>query len=187
MCISLQGAFLIAAEHLRDQNFHKTVILLLEHNEDGAMGLVVNRPSSIAVDAALSSHARISLDAPVFIGGPIENSTLFILHNFVKPGLQDREIARGLFVTGSAESLQTAVDAESEPNSSGSFRVYCGYAGWGARQLEAEISRGDWHSVAADSETVLEIDPYGIWDVCTRRFHRAHRLIPHNVRNPEWN
>ena len=185
--MTLQGDFLIAADHLRDQNFYRTVVLLLEHNEEGAMGLIINRPSSIAVDAALSGHAEVSLDAPVFIGGPVENSALFILHNFVKAGLQDREIAPGLFIAGQQESLQCVVDSESEQQGSGVFRVYCGYAGWGAGQLESEIERGDWYSVPADSATVLEEDPYGIWEVCTRRFRRAHRLLPHNVRNPDWN
>ena len=187
MCGSLEGEILIAAEHLRDQNFYRTVVLVLEDNVEGAMGLVVNRPSSITVDAALSSHSKTSVDAPVFMGGPVENSALFILHNFVQPGLQDREIAPGLFVVSRDESLQVVVDADSNVKATGIFRVYCGYAGWGAQQLELEIDRGDWHKVAADCETVLEVDPYGMWEVCTRRFRRAHRILPHNVRNPEWN
>lgn len=182
-----QGEFLIAADSLRDQNFYRTVILILEHNHDGAMGLVVNRPSSIAVDAALGGKSTLSLDAPVFIGGPVETSALFVLHNHLRPGLQDREVVPGLFLSGSDDSLQSVVDADNGSDEHGQFRVYCGYAGWGPEQLEAEISRGDWLSVPADGATVLEEDPYGIWDVCTRRFRRAHRILPHNVRNPEWN
>jgi putative transcriptional regulator len=187
MTASLHGEFLIASERLRDQNFYRTVVLLLEHNDEGAMGLVINRPSSIAVDAALGGGSSMSLDAPVYIGGPVETSALFILHNHLNAGLKDREIVPGLFLASSDDSLQAVVNTESNSESNGIFRVYCGYAGWGAAQLENEISRGDWISVPADSGTVLEEDPYGIWEVCTRRFRRAHRILPHNVRNPEWN
>ena len=187
MTASLHGEFLIASEALRDQNFYRTVILVIEHNDEGAMGLVINRPSSIAVDAALGSQAATSLDAPVYIGGPVETSALFVLHNHLNAGLQDREVVPGLFLAGSDDSLQSVVNSSPNSESSGIFRVYCGYAGWGPEQLETEISRGDWLSVAADSGTVLEEDPYGIWEVCTRRFRRVHRILPHNVRNPDWN
>lgn len=187
----LHGEFLIAADQLRDQNFYRTVVLILEHNQEGAMGLVVNRPSSIAVGAALGGdsdgHTGFALDAPVFIGGPVETSALFVLHNHLRPGLQDREVVPGLFLAGSDDSLQAVVNPDQEADPHGNFRVYCGYAGWGAQQLESEVARGDWLSVPADSGTVLEEDPYGIWEVCIRRFRRAHRLLPHNVRNPEWN
>ncbi|MCH2201859.1 MAG: YqgE/AlgH family protein [Fuerstiella sp.] len=183
----LYGEFLIAADHLRDQNFYRTVVLILEHNAEGAMGLVVNRPSSIAVGAALGSKSSLSLDAPVFIGGPMETSALFVLHNYLRPGLQNREVVPGLFLADSDDSLQAVVSPDEDSDQHGHFRVYCGYAGWGHQQLETEISRGDWLSVPADSGTVLEEDPYGIWEVCTRRFRRAHRILPHNVRNPEWN
>ena len=183
----LYGEFLIAADNLRDQNFYRTVVLILEHNHVGAMGLVMNRPSSIAVNTALGDESPLSLNAPVFIGGPVETSALFVLHNHLRPGLQDREVVPGLFLTGSDDSLQAVVELDADSDQHGHFRVYCGYAGWGSEQLETEMSRGDWLSVPADSATVLEEDPYGIWEVCTRRFHRAHRILPHNVRNPEWN
>ncbi len=190
MSTSLQGEFLIAADRLRDQNFYRSVVLVLEHSHDGAMGLVVNRPSSIAVDDALGNTSDDSsrcFDAPVYIGGPVETSALFVLHNYAHIGLRDREVVPGLFLAGDDESLQEVIRQSSSDSSTGIFRVYCGYAGWGPGQLECELSRGDWLHVPADCSTVLEEDPYGIWDICTRRFHRAHRILPHNVRNPEWN
>lgn len=183
----LHGDFLIAADQLRDQNFYRAVVLILEHNDEGAMGLVVNRPSSLAVDTTFGGKSLLSLDTPIFIGGPVENSALFVLHNFLRPGLQDREVVPGLFLAGSNDSLEAVVNSEGDADQRGRFRVFCGYAGWGSAQLDAEIARGDWLSVPADSGTILEEDPYQIWEVCTRRFRRAHRILPHNVRNPEWN
>ncbi|MCH2212497.1 MAG: YqgE/AlgH family protein [Fuerstiella sp.] len=183
----LYGEFLIAADHLRDQNFYRTVILILEHNAEGAMGLVINRPSSIAVDAALGSSASLSLDAPVYIGGPVETSALFVLHNHLRPGLRDREVIPGLFLADSDDSLEAVLSPKTDSDPQVFFRVYCGYAGWQHQQLEDEISRGDWFSVPADCSTVLEEDPYGIWEACTNRFRRSHRILPHDVRHPEWN
>ncbi|MEZ6060879.1 MAG: YqgE/AlgH family protein [Planctomycetaceae bacterium] len=184
----LHGQFLIAANHLRDPNFYRTVVLMLEHNAEGAMGLVVNRPSSIAVDAALSGQIQgTKCQSPIFVGGPVENSALFILHNSVAIGAKDQEVAPGVFLSGSHESFETVVRESDSGKSAAVFRVYCGYAGWGAGQLESEIERGDWRNLPATDAIVLEEDPYGIWEVCTRKLQRANRLLPHNVRNPEWN
>jgi putative transcriptional regulator len=183
-----RGQFLVAANHLRDPNFYRSVVLILEHNSEGAMGLVVNRPSSVSVEKALSEHLDTgACETPVYVGGPVEGSALFIMHNCLSLGQHDQEIVTGLFLAGSHESFESVVRDGMQPENGVHFRVFCGYAGWGAGQLESEIGRGDWHLLPADGETVLEQDPYGAWDVCVRRLHRANRLLPHNVRNPEWN
>lgn len=183
----LQGQFLVAASHLRDPNFYRTVVLMLDHNEEGAMGLIINRPSSICVDTALSGHTQDIGSSPVFVGGPVETSSLFILHNCIELGVSDREVAEGVFVTGSEDSFANVVSANSANETTCVYRVYCGYAGWAAGQLESELERGDWHMLKSDGGVILEEDPYGIWELCTRRIKRAHRLLPHDVRNPEWN
>ncbi len=184
----LQSQFLVAANHLRDPNFYKSVVLVLEHNSQGAMGLVINRPSAVTVETVLSEHLETGrCETPVYIGGPVETSALFILHNCLTLGQHDQEVAPGLFLAGSHESFETVVRDGIKPEKGVKFRVFCGYAGWGAKQLEAEISRGDWRALPGDGQIVLEQDPYGTWDYCTRRLYRASRVIPHNVRNPEWN
>lgn len=188
MAVSLQGQFLVAANHLRDPNFYRSVVLMLEHGEKGAMGLVINRPSSVSVERALSEHLDTgSCETPVFVGGPVENSALFILHNCFSLGQLDQEIAPGLYLAGSHESFETVVRDGLKPDNSVLFRVFCGYAGWGEQQLEDEIDRGDWFVLPGDSQIVLEHDPYGAWEVCTRKLQRASRILPHNVKNPEWN
>jgi len=187
----LKGQFLVAAAHLRDPNFYRSVVLLLEHNDQGAMGLVINRPSEISVETALSTDLALAgTDAVVYSGGPVETSALMILHNSQVLGKIDEQIVSGVYLAGSQTSFDSLVQPPAEPSVDQPgirFRVYCGYAGWGAQQLESEISRGDWHVVQSDSEMVLDNDPYGVWDICVRRMHRANRILPHNVRNPEWN
>ena len=188
MAASFQGSFLVAANHLRDPNFYRSVVLILEHKAEGAMGLIVNRPSPMTIAGALSQHWPVACgEAPVFVGGPVEPTSLYILHNCVKLGQSDQEIAPGIFLTGSEESFDQVVRSEPQSEPAVKFRLLSGYAGWGGGQLESELGRGDWHTVPADGQLILEEDPYGLWEICTHRIQRANRMLPHDVRNPDWN
>ncbi|MCA9058645.1 MAG: YqgE/AlgH family protein [Planctomycetaceae bacterium] len=182
------GQLLIAADHLRDPNFYRSVVLMLEHTEEGAMGLVVNKPSGITVETALNEQMTdVKCETPVFLGGPVERSALFVLHNSPILGKQDEQILPGLYLAGSHDSFEEVVRAGTQSSGPANFRVFCGYAGWGGGQLEGELARGDWHLQPGDAPLVLEEDPYGTWEICLRRLHRANRILPHNVRNPDWN
>ena len=188
MAGSLQGSFLIAANHLRDPNFYRSVVMMLEHNDQGAMGLVINRPSAMTIGKALSQQGQTSVNKdPVFVGGPVEPTSLFILHNCLSLGKRDQEVAPGLFLAGSENSFEEVVRSGKSPEAGVRFRLISGYAGWGGEQLEGELERGDWYCIPADSTLVLEEDVYGLWEVRMRRLHRANRLLPHNIRNPDWN
>ncbi|MFN9717095.1 MAG: YqgE/AlgH family protein [Planctomycetota bacterium] len=188
MSTFFQGNFLVASKQLKDRNFYRSVVLMLDHNPQGAMGLIINRPAAMKVGEALSSHGQVMHpDAPVFAGGPVEPNSLFILHNSPILGKTDSEIAPGIFLTSSEASFDAVVRGTPGHDHAIRFRLISGYAGWGADQLEGEIARGDWQVIPGDGPLVLEEDPYGIWEVCTRRINRINRLLPHDVRNPEWN
>ena len=188
MAESLRGQFLVAGKHLLDQNFFKTVVLVVEHNSEGAMGLVVNRPSSVSVASALSEHFNLpETDEPVHVGGPVEPAALFILHNAAEYEDCDRPVLPGLYVGSSADVFESVVRAFADGQPGMRFRVFSGCAGWAAGQLEGEISRGDWHVHNASSELTLAEDPYAVWDTCMQRIYEANRILPHTVQNPEWN
>lgn len=188
MADSLRGHFLIAGPRLRDPNFFKTAVLIIEHNEEGAMGLVVNRPSSVSVANALAGHFNLpQTDDFVFVGGPVEPNALFILHNAAEFSAGEMPIAPGVFVgTDSdvfAEVIERGLSEEGDPP----FRVFCGCAGWGPGQLEGELGRGDWFTLPADVELMFGRDPYSVWDELLERVHATHRILPHECSNPEWN
>lgn len=188
MELKLQGQFLVAATHMRDPNFYRSVVLMLEHSEDSAMGLVINRPSSISIDSALSKlKPSAKFSDPLFSGGPVETAAMFILHNCPELGEIDQEITRGVFVTGSHDSFESLTEKGVSCNHECGFRVFCGYAGWGAQQLEGEIARGDWRILPADSDIVFQKDPYDIWEQCNQLILEANRILPHDVKNAEWN
>ncbi len=188
MSHSLRGHFLIAHKHLKDTNFYKTVVLIVEHGDDGAMGVVVNRPSSIKVAHALSEHFDFPDDENVvYLGGPVEPGALFILHNAPELNGQEKPVVPGLYVAGSSEVFQSVIRAAAEGHVGLNFRVFCGCAGWSAGQLEGELARGDWYSHPADSGSLFQVDPYELWDLQVANVNQANRILPGNSSNPEWN
>lgn len=185
---SLRGRFIIAAKHLNDPNFVRSVVLMIEHNAEGAMGVIINRPSTVSVANALSEHFDMPCcEEPVYIGGPVEPSALFVLHNRGDLDPDEAEILRGLYVGSSADAFETVVKTVAEECPDTQFRVYCGCAGWGPEQLESEIARGDWFTVPADACTLFADDPYAIWDELRQRVHRAPALVPDIPGHPDWN
>ena len=185
---SLRGHFLIAGKRLRDPNFVRTVVLMVEHGSEGAMGLVVNRPSSVTVAHALSEHFQLpETDDLVYVGGPVEPSALFILHN--APELDDSEtpVLPGLYVGSSAQVFESVVRSSADGNPHVKFRIFSGCAGWSPGQLEGELSRGDWYHQPANAECLFHDDPYQVWELMLQKLYEAHRILPEHPANPEWN
>jgi putative transcriptional regulator len=183
----LRGHFLIAGCRLKDPNFFKTAVLLVEHNDDGAMGLVVNRPSSVTVSNALAGHFDLPETGElVYVGGPVEPAALFVLHS--SPALDggERPVVEGLYVGTNTEIFERVVQSSGDDEHL-QFRVFSGCAGWAPGQLEGELARGDWFTHPACAEAVFEEDPYSLWDVLLGRVYQSHRLLPHRCEHPEWN
>ena len=181
--LSLRGRLLLAGSQLRDPNFFKSVVLMVEHGTDGAMGLVVNRPTTKTVAEALAGHFEIEdRGEMVFQGGPVEPNALFIVHTAVDLDPLERPILPGLTVGGSAEVFEKVVRASGEIR----YRVFLGCAGWGSGQLEGELARGDWLTAEANLDQIFGSDPYALWESLTQKTFESHRIVPHTP-HPEWN
>lgn len=188
MTESLRGNFLIAARSLKDPNFFQAVVLLVEHGDDGAMGLVVNRPSGVTVSRALEEHFVLPEDGQsVYIGGPVEPSGLFILHN--GDGLETDEppVMPGLYIGSNAEVFEEIVMRAAAGDEDLQFRVYSGCAGWGPDQLEGELSRQDWLILPGRCEYVFDVDSYEVWDVARHAHRLQNPLVNRCEGNPELN
>ena len=182
---SLRGHFLVAGPRLRDRNFFKTVVLILEHTPAGAMGLIVNRPSSLSVTNALAGQTdHCTTDDNVFLGGPVEPDHLFLLHNNFTWQDASVEVSPAVYVTTDPQAFDAIVCSgkESEPR-----RVLSGYAGWAAGQLDDELQTGDWLVTDCSVPDVFSADPYVLWDQLRERINESHRLLPSNSPHPEWN
>jgi len=181
---SLQGQLLIASPELSDPNFFRTVVLIIKHDEEGAFGLVVNRPTSTSLKEVWSqvSQAPCERDAFLFLGGPVQGP-LMAMHTNSLVGAA--EVLPGVFFSPDPQELDQLV-AESE----GLARFYVGYAGWGAGQLEKELRESAWVTMPAEPEHVVQAGK-DLWEQLTRRHFdsslRAKLRIKHVPTSPEWN
>lgn len=185
---SLRGHFLIASKSLLDPNFFQSVVLLIEHNDEGAMGLVINRPSEITISRALSGHFDYPDDDQlIFSGGPVEQNSLFILHD--DPGMDQMEnpLSNGVHVGTSEDAFEEVVRRATDGDDSFKFRIVSGYAGWSQGQLEGELGRNDWKIIPAVPNLVFHSEPYEVWKLAIQEHHRLNPLIPGAPGDPRWN
>lgn len=188
MADKLQGQFLVAARHLRDPNFYKSVVLMVEHNDTGAMGVIVNRPSGVTLSNALKKHFELPENGElVYVGGPVEQNALFILHNVEDLAESENGIATGLFAGSSPEIFEKIMERAIEGDSDLRFRVYFGCAGWAPGQLEGELSRTDWLVCPADPDDVFSEDPYSLWERLFARHRELNPLVPKAHGDPNRN
>lgn len=188
MSQSLRGQCLVAAKSLRDPNFFKTVVLIVEHGDHGAMGLVVNRPSSILVCHALSKHFDLpNCGALVYVGGPVEPAALLILHNAEDLSDGERPVAAGVYIGSSADAFEEVVRRIGNGDEALQYRIFSGCAGWAPGQLEGEISSGDWMVVSPLPDLAFCDDPYELYPRMLQRVFEEHRLLPHTATDPQWN
>lgn len=141
----MPGRLLVATTLLLDSNFHRTVILLLEHNEEGSIGVVINRPTEVPVDQALPGWEEAAVEPQVlFSGGPVEPTGV-------------------LGVGRDAEGDLGAAELELGPLAVGPVRLFQGYAGWSAGQLVAELEEGAWWVIEAEPSDIFSDDPGELW------------------------
>ncbi len=162
------GMLLVAAPGLLDPNFRRTVVYLIEHRERGSLGVVLNRPSEVALRDVLPTWAPLSSRPPsVFVGGPVEAKTALCLAA-LRTG--QRPDGNGLVAVSGPVAL---VDLDGDPEALAprvrGVRVFAGYAGWDAGQLAGEIGRGDWFVVPALPDDVLTSQGPDLWSRVLRR------------------
>ncbi|MGE5191152.1 MAG: YqgE/AlgH family protein [Deltaproteobacteria bacterium] len=188
MADSLRGRFLIAGKNLRDPNFYQSVVLIVEHGEGGAMGVVVNRPSGVTVAQALKNHFELpDSDEMVYVGGPVERNALFILHNADDLDRSETPVLDGVFVGSNPETFENIVKRAAEGDEELKFRVYFGCAGWAPDQLEGELARSDWLVHPATVERVFDPHPYDVWNTLVAEYLRDNPLLPGIAGDPGLN
>lgn len=183
-----KGVFLVASRGLHDPNFSKTVVLIVAHGEDGAMGVVLNRPTPVRLGALLPDVEGLEEShEPVFIGGPVAIERVTLLLRAASPPVDSLQVFGDVYFSGSITTLEQALSEE--PPVSG-MQAYAGHAGWGPGQLEGEVRRGDWHLVKADAAMVFSEAPQEIWrqliDVHSGVWVRNGGRLPGRWAHLEW-
>ena len=159
--------FLIAVPQLADSNFSQTVILLLEHHEEGSMGIVINRPTDLAVHEFCSSQDMVfhgDGQDTVLNGGPVQPERAFLVHQSAHEGPETQCIKGDTRFSYSLETLEMVSASPPEK-----LRVYLGYASWGPDQLAEEITAGAWLLSTICDDLIFDIPREQIWDATLRR------------------
>lgn len=160
---SLTGQLLIAGPALVDPNFWRAVVLVGEHSEEGALGVVLNRSSETTVEEATPELAGLAKDMGlVHVGGPVQPSAVVVLADFAEPRDDDALVVESVGF----------LPAEVDPDELGELRrarVYVGYAGWGPGQLDSELEEGSWIVEPARADDVFTDAPEALWADVLRR------------------
>jgi len=160
------GNLLIAAPTMADPNFARTIVLLLDTGESGALGVVLNRPSVLEVADVLEPWADLVAGPSVlFQGGPVETDAALAVANVAA----DDDPIGWRRVFGSTGLVDLDAPVEIMSNAVSALRIFAGYAGWGVGQLEAEIEEGAWYVVPAEPEDPFLEDPERLWSTVLRR------------------
>lgn len=162
----IPGKLLISSPSMSDLNFDRTVVYVLEHHGEGALGLVLNRPAPIDLTEALPLWAPLAVDPPVlFIGGPVSPGGALALAR-----ARADEVPEGFTpVLGAVGLLDLEVDPRSLSGRLDALRIFSGYSGWGPGQLDRELDGGAWFVIDAEPEDPFTASPDGLWAAALKR------------------
>lgn len=162
-----KGVLLVAAKNLFDPNFEKTVILITEYNEDGTLGLVINKPTEITVEEALPklSHYMPYLDY-LYLGGPVATTSVSLLLKTETAMPGTNQVIAGIYQVNSLDLFNVLLLDKIDKRY---IRLYAGVTGWAPGQLETELIRGSWYIWHADINLIFSSEPEILWDELIRK------------------
>ncbi len=179
------GTLLAAWPDLLDPNFMHRVVVICQHSPDGAYGLVTNQRTELAVKDLLPDHPLLGRSSfPVFLGGPVDHGTLQFLHRVperIPGGLQ---LCDDLWLGGELEAMGRFA-CEREARARGALRLFLGYSGWGAGQLEDELRSGTWLPAPPSTEVVFAGEGERVWRTVVRA--AGPRGLEDLPPDPSWN
>lgn len=182
---TLQGQFLIAPPAMIEPNFHRTIVLVLQHDESGALGLILNRPTNSEIDSIweVMTGTSLSNEGVLYVGGPVDGP-IMMLHTC--PEYSEQEILSGVYVSSRKTNLAKLVSEKALP-----YKVFSGYAGWAEGQLDAELQQGGWLVTPATPNDIFSMNAEDSWKLlCERMGHTVLQVATGQNQippNPEIN
>ena len=179
---SVRGQLLVAGPALLDPNFWRTVVLVVEHNEEGALGLVLNRPAETSVGEAVPQlEPLLGPEERLFIGGPVQPSAVIVLAEFEEP------TDAALLAFDDVGVLATSSSPDEHTAGVRSGRAFLGHAGWGPGQLDGELERGDWILEPAKLGDAFSTDAQRLWSEVLTRKGGSYALLARMPADPSMN
>ncbi|MGB4399681.1 MAG: YqgE/AlgH family protein [Daejeonella sp.] len=178
-----KGNLIVSEPFMLDPNFKRSVVLLTELEEQGALGFILNQKSDFIVSDLISDSA---CNFPVFIGGPVANDTLHFIHSCYDKLNSGIEIMDGIYWGGNFEALQVLI-ANNQLDKS-EIKFFIGYSGWGEEQLEGELEQNSWLvSNSFNSEVIFVEDEENLWREVVIGLGPKYAHIANFPENPQWN
>lgn len=180
-----KGIFLIATPALRDPNFRQTIVLLCEHGAEGALGVVINRPTEINITEVLPQVPILEGQRHrVFSGGPVQRNSLLILYRVTEEPSDTHHVVDGVYLGGNVQTLERILE---QPDSNESFRAFMGYSGWAPGQLENELQTGSWLTTPADAALLFDKDPSLLWAEVLQSMGDTYKIYADMPVDPNMN
>jgi putative transcriptional regulator len=178
------GGQILIAEPLMDEfYFGRSVVLLIEHNDEGSFGLVMNKPAGATFNEVVNDFPPF--ETQLYIGGPVETESLYFIHTRGSEIPESVEIIPGLYWGGDIEALREmmilGLIAKDE------LRFFLGYSGWAPKQLEKELKRNSWVVSEASARSLIQTPASNMWQYCLQRMGPAYDLWPKFPLNPDLN
>lgn len=177
------GRLLISEPFLPDPNFSRSVVFLTEHQEAGSVGFVLNRPLELKLDDVMEIDTSVPF--PLYMGGPVQQETLHILHRHPGLGEESLEVMDGIYWGANFEALKTMLsNNEVDPSD---FRFFLGYSGWGEGQLQNEMSYNSWIVTKASQEIIFSKDSETMWQEVMKAMGGKFSILANSPEDPQMN
>jgi len=179
----LQGQLLLDGGKLQGSFFQRSVVLICQHDAEGAFGLILNRATQNKVGEAIVANLPDSIkDQTLFIGGPVQPASLSFLHS--NDSIPDANVMTNVSL---GHSLDALMDLGETYSTATKLRLFAGYAGWTAGQLDNEIARKDWLTHPASLDLIFDTDPTLLWKTILRQKDVKSRLLAESPEDLSWN
>ena len=179
---SLQGQLLVAAPTLVDPNFHRSVVLVCAHSDDGALGLILNRPTDVHVGEGVPElNPLLGAEQKLWAGGPVQPQSIVLLAELADAPEE------ALMVMGDIGLVLQGADLADLEDVARRGRAFLGYAGWGAGQLEGELETDDWFVAPAEPGDAFTEEPEGLWGEALARMGGEYALLATMPPDPSVN
>jgi len=178
-----KGKVLLAEPFSLDSNFKRSAVVLTEHDEEGSVGFIINKPLQIKVEELLSDFPEF--EAKVYFGGPVATDSIHYLHN-VGDLLDDSvKVRRGIYWGGDFDKLKFLIDSKLILPKN--IRFYVGYSGWSSGQLKEELTYGSWVLADMHANYLFKAKPEALWETIMTNKGNAYSVIAQMPDNPNWN
>lgn len=181
--IPAKGTFLLSNPFLADPNFRRSVVLLTEHDEDGSVGFILNKPTNLTLMEAIPDFP--DFEGNLYLGGPVQPETLHFLHVIDALSHGAESVRDGVYWGGNYDLLREMISrGEVHPDQ---IRFFMGYSGWGARQLDGEMKAKSWIVSKATRDFTFTADPQNLWKDVLCSMGRKYQLMSNYPLDPSLN